>query len=153
TLYRDEIVGNGGRPNGDGQFFLGQAIRDPGPLFYIVADVLRTTPATLLGLLALPLAFRRPTTDDRRPPPKERTRWSVVGGRWSGEQRVLLALAAFVLFWTLVMTLGPKKFDRYVLPTWPALCVLAAMGLVALFKVGTLERWNMRVGLVGLLAL
>src|SRR4030095_9623448 len=36
--------------------------------------------------------------------------------------------AAFALFWTLVMTLGPKKFDRYTLPTWPALLVLSAAG-------------------------
>ena len=28
------------------------------------------------------------------------------------------------------MTLGPKKFDRYVLPIWPALLVLAATGIV-----------------------
>ncbi len=53
------------------------------------------------------------------------------GTRWSAEQRALLALGAFVLFWTLVMTLGPKKFDRYVLPTWPAIEILAAAGLAA----------------------
>jgi hypothetical protein len=33
------------------------------------------------------------------------------------------------------MTLGPKKFDRYVLPTWPAIEVLAAAGLVALCNI------------------
>src|SRR6185295_1314308 len=60
--YIDEIRSNGGRPNGDGQFFLGRAVADPGPLFYPVADLFRTTPVTLVGLLALPLAFRRPPT-------------------------------------------------------------------------------------------
>jgi hypothetical protein len=45
-----------------------------------------------------------------------------------------------VLFWTLVMTLGPKKFDRYVLPTWPAIEILAAAGLVA--GVERLRRWG-----------
>jgi hypothetical protein len=136
------IVSNGGRPNGAGQFFLGRAVADPGPLFYLVADLFRTTPAMLLGLLGLPLALLRTTNDERRTTNDERrttkdrgrghdlldSRWSMVVGRWSGEQMTLFALGAFVLFWTLVMTLGPKKFDRYTLPTWPALLVLAAAG-------------------------
>lgn len=124
--YVDEIRSNGGRPNGDGQFFLGQAVGDPGPLFYPVANLFRMTPAVLLGLLALPVAFRRPRTDGGQPAADDRR------PRWSTERRVLLALGAFVLFWTIVMTIGPKKFDRYVLPTWPALCILAGAGLASL---------------------
>src|SRR5207237_85444 len=31
------------------------------------------------------------------------------------------------------MTLGPKKFDRYTLPTWPALLVLSAAGWKGMF--------------------
>ena len=49
--YIDEIASNGGRPNGDGQFFLGNAVGDPGPLFYPLANLFRMTPVTLLGLL------------------------------------------------------------------------------------------------------
>jgi len=137
------IVQNGGRPNGDGQFFLGRAVGDPGPLFYIVADLFRMTPVTLFGLLGAPLALWPRTADDGRPTLRRHsgqatgdrrvtawiTSWSsVVGGRWSEEQRALLALAAFAALWTLVMTLGLKKFDRYTLPTWPALLVLSAAG-------------------------
>lgn len=113
--YLGEILSNGGRPNGDGQFFLGQAVGDPGLLFYPVANLFRMTPLIAIGLLALPLAL-----------------WYSA----AGERRVLFALAAFILFWTLVMTLGPKKFDRYVLPTWPALLVLAAAGLKAIVDIG-----------------
>ena len=120
--YISEIISNGGRPNGDGQFFLGHAVADPGPLFYLVADLFRMTPMTTIGLLALPFARRRPPC--------------------VAERRVLLALGAFALFWTLVMTLGPKKFDRYVLPTWPALLVLAAAGLTRLFDV--LRGWRIK---------
>lgn len=112
--YISEIIVNGGRPNGAGQFFRGQAIADPGPLFYPVVNVFRLTPLQTLGLLALPLAVWRSARD----------------------RRILFALGAFVLFWTLVMTLGPKKFDRYVLPTWPALLVLAAAGLTSLLEGG-----------------
>jgi hypothetical protein len=128
------ILQNGGRPNGDGQFFLGRTVADPGALFYIISDLFRMTPVMLIGLLAAPLAFwqmndeRRTTNDEGQRSPKIASRWSFVFRLWSLEQRTLLALLAFALFWTLVMTLGPKKFDRYTLPTWPALLVLSAAG-------------------------
>jgi 4-amino-4-deoxy-L-arabinose transferase-like glycosyltransferase len=119
--YLDEIVSNGGRPNGDGQFFLGRAVGDPGPLFYIVADLFRMTPVTLIGLLALLFGYFRSGQGLAIQNPKSKI-----------QNRTLLALGAFVLFWTLVMTLGPKKFDRYVLPTWPMIEVLAAAGLTSI---------------------
>jgi 4-amino-4-deoxy-L-arabinose transferase-like glycosyltransferase len=138
--YTDEIVFNGGRPNGDGQFFLGHAVGDPGPLFYPVADLFRMTPAMLPGLVALPLTLvRRTTTGERR--------------MTNDERRVMLALAFFVLFWTLVMTMGQKKFDRYVLPTWPALLILAAAGWTALLQ--SLRHWQVTrtIAAAGIVAL
>ena len=42
------------------------------------------------------------------------------------------------------MTLGPKKFDRYVLPTWPALLILGAAGWAALLRLA--ERLGPRIG-------
>jgi 4-amino-4-deoxy-L-arabinose transferase-like glycosyltransferase len=111
--YVGEISDNGGRPNGDGQFFFGQAVADPGPLFYPVADLFRMTPVMMVGLAGLPLALRHdPAGRPRR--------------------RMMLVLCALALFWTFVMTLGPKKFDRYVLPAWPALLILSGSGLAAL---------------------
>jgi 4-amino-4-deoxy-L-arabinose transferase-like glycosyltransferase len=117
--YVGEITSNGGRPNGDGQFFLGQAVADPGWLFYPLADLFRTTPAMLIGLLGaigiilVGLARRRIRL---------------------ATQPAMVVLIGFVVFWTAVMTLGPKKFDRYVLPTWPALIILAAAGLFMLIE-------------------
>jgi len=129
--YVDEILVNGGRPNGDGQFFWGQAVADPGWLFYPVADLFRMTPLMLIGVLAAPRAIRRgPGT------------------------RALLILAALVVFWTVVMTLGPKKFDRYVLPTWPALALLAGAGWAGIL--GALWRQRRRVAplvVAGLIAI
>ena len=128
------ILQNGGRPNGDGQFFLGRAVGDPGALFYIVSDLFRMTPVMLIGLLAAALALwhapdeGRRTKDEGRRTIQIASRWSFVFRPSSDEQRTLLALLAFALFWTLVMTLGPKKFDRYTLPTWPMLLVLSAAG-------------------------
>src|SRR5262245_64917465 len=86
--YVDEILQNGGRPNGDGQFFLGRAVGDPGPLFYLVADLFRMTPVMLIGLLGAPLALLPRATDDRRPTTEDcGGRSSVVGRRWSNEQQ------------------------------------------------------------------
>lgn len=147
--YLDEILGNGGRPNGDGQFFLGRADPDPGPLFYPLAALFRLTPLELLGLGAaagLGLAALR------------RGRLASPDGAMARERATLLALAAFALFWILVMTSGPKKFDRYILPMWPALLTLSAAGLLAGWtwlgtRLAAVRRRGPAVGVVGLLAL
>ncbi|MDZ4722232.1 MAG: phospholipid carrier-dependent glycosyltransferase [Roseiflexaceae bacterium] len=131
--YIGEITTNGGRPNGDGQFFLGRANADPGPLFYPIADLFRSTPVMLIGLFAA-VVFALRTWLRQRHRPFEPTPPSV---------RYLAVLAAFVLFWTLVMTLGPKKFDRYILPTWPVLIILAAAGLASL--VAAIPRRSLRI--------
>lgn len=110
--YIEKIIFEGGNPFVKAQFFFGRTVTDPGPLFYPVASLFRMTPVTTLGLLMLPLALRRAVAD----------------------RSCLLALAAFVLFWALIMTSGPKKFDRYLLPVWPSLLVLAAAGWAALFS-------------------
>jgi hypothetical protein len=108
--YVEKIVWEGGNPFTRAQFFMGQSVTDPGLLFYPVVYLFRTTPLTMLGVLLLPLALRHP----------------------SHERATVLALAAVVLFWVVVMSTGAKKFDRYVLPTWPLLLVLAAAGWAAL---------------------
>lgn len=127
--YMGEIINNGGRPNGHGQFFLGRDDRDPGLLFYPIAGLYRLTPLELLGLLLLPLvawSARRACSID----PTARR-----------ERVVLVALSGFALFWVLVMTLGPKKFDRYILPAWPTLLIFSGVGLVAAWE-WLRQRWT-----------
>jgi hypothetical protein len=112
--YLSEVIDNGGRPNGDGQFFLGRADADPGPLFYPAVGLFRLTPLELTGLIGAALAA------------------GVVLARripWNTQHSTLIVLGAFVLWWMLVMTSGPKKFDRYILPAWPALLFISAAGL------------------------
>ena len=87
---------------------------DPGPGFYPVAWAFRTTPWVLLGLLGWIIAWRKQ---------KER-----------GLAMVILLCA---LLYTVAMTAGQKKFDRYLLPIFPLLDLLAAVGWVALA-----ERWR-----------
>lgn len=133
--YLGEITDNGGRPNGDGQFFLGQAVADPGWAFYLLADLFRSTPATLFGWLFALLALLGSQAGLLKlGKPEGQQRLSMQNEHSFSSNHVLLALAAFALFWTVVMTLGPKKFDRYVLPSWPTLLILAGAGWAWLFQ-------------------
>ena len=98
----------GGQPHEQGTFFWGEPRADPGPLFYPVALAFRLAPLTVLGLVMLAGCWRH------LPRAHRMAAWSLV---------------AYVLGFGLMMTLGPKKFDRYVLPILPALGVLAGLGL------------------------
>jgi 4-amino-4-deoxy-L-arabinose transferase-like glycosyltransferase len=109
-----EVADNGAVPHHTGNYFLGCPVADPGWLFYPVALLWRGTPFLLLGLLLLPLLWRRIEMGDTAEARRERY--------------VLLALGLFVLLFGLALTLAAKKFDRYLLPAWPALAVLAAAG-------------------------
>lgn len=107
----EEIIANGGQPHASGNYFLGQPVADPGTFFYPLVVVWRISPVTLVGLLLLPWVLRKQ----------------------SNERAILLALLGFVLLFGTAMTLQPKKFDRYLLPIWPALNILAAAGITSAF--------------------
>lgn len=87
-------------------------VPDLGVLFYPVNWLLRTTPLMLLGLLFLPVWWRKE-------PKGSTARWWV------------LRLLGWVVLFSLVLTLGDKRDGRYLLPAYFALCVLAAFGLQA----------------------
>ena len=89
-------------------FFLGRQTFDPGPAFYPLVLLFRASPVTLLGAaLALPALVRRGGTDRFH----------------------RLALLTFVVGFTLFVTLVGKKHDRYLLPVFPPLALLAGLGL------------------------
>jgi hypothetical protein len=94
--------------SGHDQFLLGRVTSDPGPLFYPVVVLYRTTPPLLLGL-ALAL-------------------WSRP---WKGRERrrVWAWLGSYVILFTLFLSLSPKKVSRYLLPTFPVLAIFAGVGL------------------------
>jgi len=121
---------DGGSPHGWGNFFFGQAVTDPGPLFYPIASALRLTPWALLGLVAYFGFTIYDVRSRRRFPIGDRT--SQLVNR--GEHRAPLALLAlFVLLFTLMMSVPAKKFDRYILPIFPPLDIIAAAGLIWLW--------------------
>ena len=88
---------------------------DPGASFYPITYLWRTTPVVLIGLVlaALALAFPR------------------AGLIPSTNRRPLGMLLLFALLFTIFMTLGAKKFDRYLLPIYPPLDLVAGVGWVA----------------------
>ena len=123
-LLKLGVSAEGAQPHQLGNFFLGQAYADadPGLGYYPVALVLRATPWVLLGVLLLPLVLGRVTPSTRRD---------------------LLALAGFVILFTMIMDLFPKKFDRYLVPVFPAIDILAAVGLHGFLDFG-LQLFDLR---------
>jgi 4-amino-4-deoxy-L-arabinose transferase-like glycosyltransferase len=104
------IIGEGAVPHALGAYFFDVVVA-PGPAFYPTTIALRTTPITLVALLLLPLVWRQRRSD-------------------FVTRRTLAALAWYVLLFTAMLTLSPKKFNRYLVPVFPALDVLAAVALV-----------------------
>ena len=110
-----EVFSNGTQPHNAGNFFLGQPVADPGWAFYLAVIAWRGEAVTLVGLAALLIstgaALRRSAAA------------SVAQEQW-----VTAALTLFAVLFTLALTLLAKKFDRYLLPIWPVLQILGAVG-------------------------
>ncbi len=107
-----EYIGGHSNPN----FFMGQILHDPGPLFYPVAYYFRTTPAAIIGIIAMIVALWK-----RRPP---------LGT--STETRAGWGLLIFAVLFARFMTAPAKKFDRYLMPTFLVLDVVAGLGWTAI---------------------
>ena len=137
----DKASGYAASPHERGNFFLGTVGMDPGPLFYPVALFFRLTPLTLLGLsgsllLLLGLSRDLGRVAEGIPRPAYRN-WrqrrpdgSTGSPQWLIEG--ILSVWAFILLYILFITTGAKKFDRYLLPIFPMMDILAALGLLAL---------------------
>ncbi len=101
-------------------FFLGQVLYDPGWLYYPLVLCINTTPLTL------PLVFGGCLFLWRK-------RYQEGYAR---QFRIALALVGVVLLFTLCLSLTSKKFSRYLLPTFPILEILAAIGFSEFLKWG-----------------
>jgi 4-amino-4-deoxy-L-arabinose transferase-like glycosyltransferase len=139
-----EVIGNGGQPHSAGNYFMGQAVADPGWPFYLAVIRWRGEPLMGMGLIALGglaiwYALRRRSifTADL---------WPHSTSQIVGERRTLLALLCFALLFVLALSQMAKKFDRYLLPLWPALEIMAAIGLVA-----ALDWWRAQPGAADML--
>jgi hypothetical protein len=115
-------VGVSGRDN----YFWGQVYQDkPLPSYYLVVYILRVTPLAWLGLLAAfwylgRSYFRRPRLESDR---AANLRPSLTA-----------LILAFALIYGAMMTVGTLKRDWYLLPAFPALDIVAAVGLIWVFQ-------------------
>jgi 4-amino-4-deoxy-L-arabinose transferase-like glycosyltransferase len=126
-----------------------------GNLYYPVNAAFKLAPLAMLGLIAwlwsVLIGRRRWNAVE---PPASYVPAEVEAGRWSE-----WALLAFVILFTAFMTLGGKRSNRYLLPAWPALYLLAGMGLGRLaaflttLPVARVARTAIRVLLLALLVL
>ena len=107
----DEVRTNGGEPHGSGNFLLGRSVTDPGPLFYPLAFDFRLTPWAMLGLILAPAWLHAHTTTRK-------------------QAQILAFLAACVLLVLALLSVMAKKFDRYMLPAFPLVEIIAASGLI-----------------------
>jgi hypothetical protein len=122
-------VGVSGRDN----YFFGQLYQDESlPWYYLVVYILRVTPLAWLGLLAalgyLGHSYRR---------------WSHPGEPGSLRPTLTILILLFALIYGVMMTIGVLKRDWYLLPSFPALDIVAAVGLVWLVQ-GVWDRWGDR---------
>jgi 4-amino-4-deoxy-L-arabinose transferase-like glycosyltransferase len=109
TSIVNDALRASGSPHPKGSFYLGQPVPDPGSGFYALVTLFRTTPLLWLGWLLAGVTY---------------IAWRP---RWA-HGRSALVLLAFALLYGLLVTVGGKKQDRYILPAFPALAVLAALG-------------------------
>jgi hypothetical protein len=108
-----------------GNFFLGTISQDPGPLFYPVTWLFRATPLVVAGVVAAAATWLVP-------------KWRKRSG--NANSLILNYLPLILLFiagYYLMMTIGEKKQDRYFLPVYPWLTLIAAVGLVELTGIVT----------------
>jgi hypothetical protein len=122
-------VGVSGREN----YFFGQVYQDePLPWYYPVVYILRVTPMAWLGLVGalgyLGFYF------GRRSRHREQSSLRPI---------LTLLLLLLALIYGAMMTFGTLKRDWYLLPSFPALDIVAAFGLVWAFQ-GAWDRWGDR---------
>jgi hypothetical protein len=104
--------------------------------FYPTTYLWRSTPAILAGLLAATVTAVLRSKPLAQPIAR----------------RTVLGLMLFVLVFGVAMTLGEKKFDRYLLAAYPPLDLVAAAGWVALaHRLGQLRSPVLRWGTVPVL--
>ena len=96
-------------------FFLGKVVNDPGWLFYPLVLTIKSTPLMLpFALVACILLWKQ----------RKHT------GETACHFRRALALAAGVVLFTVCLSATSKKFNRYLLPAFPLLDILSAIGFV-----------------------
>ena len=112
-------------PHENQGLFMGKVVKDPGILFYPVVTAMRTSPLSFIfSLLSLIFLYHYHNVKSDR------------------LNRTVLMLFLFVGMFTMTMMLVAKKLDRYLLPIFPLLDILAAVMFfyVVRYLYGMLQR-------------
>ena len=99
-----------------GNYFMGRPVPDPGWSFYPMAILFRIGPFSFAGLLV-------------------GLGWLMKGSGRETDRFGFKILLLYGALFTVFMSLGAKKFDRYILPVFPALGIAAGFGLVWLTRI------------------
>ncbi len=103
-------------PHPNPEYFLGQITTgDPGPLFYPISILIKTTSVTLVGFLMAVVIVFNPKLEQRK-------------------RMIILLGLAFVFFFVLMMSLGAKKKAPYAFPALQFFPLLAGIGIVYFFR-------------------
>lgn len=130
------VQAEGARPHQWGNYFLNEEDDAPGFQYYPVVLALRLTPITTLGMLVLPLALWPAVRSARREADTSTT-----------PLRSAAAIAGYVIMFVLAMSMFPKKLNRYLVPVFPLIDMLAALGLAWLCSV-LASRWRRRAATI-----
>ncbi len=133
-----------------GVFFLGQSMGDPGVLFYPITWLYRASPLVLVGVIGwlggemvrwLPKGWLTPRLTGKEQTVKAREPEAAQPSAFSFQpsffMRYLPLLLLFILGYYLLMTIGEKKQERYFLPAYPWLDLIAAAGLLCVTCYGS----------------
>jgi len=111
-------------------FFLGDIINgDPGLRYYPLTWLWRSTPVVLLGLL-LTLLFALCGALVRRVRPLS----DAAGNALKTPAMAIFSLFLMALLFMLLLNVSAKKLDRYLVPIYPALALVAASGYLQLVE-------------------
>jgi 4-amino-4-deoxy-L-arabinose transferase-like glycosyltransferase len=117
----DAAARHSSTPHPNPQLYMGDLLKDLGPGYYGLTVLFRTTFVSLpMALIGLAWAFFN------------------RDGERADARRAVWVVLVYALGFGLMMLLASKKTQRYLLPLFPAIDILAAVGLVA-----TLD-WAMR---------
>ena len=90
-----------------------------GALFYPLEILIKITPLTFIfPLFCISILF-----------------YNICNKKFSKENLIIISLIFFIFIFTLVMTFAQKKFDRYLLPIFPLIDILAAVGVYYFYSI------------------
>ena len=124
-------------------YFFGQPTLDPGPWFYAYVIPFRMTPVILIGSV-LSLLFLIPKLNSFTTP------YAIRTTHYGSKSASLPHLSPLFLLWLFTLTLflfgelSPKKQDRYLLPLFPFLDLLAAVGWLGMINL-TINNYQLSI--------